>query len=183
MKEKFMFAVDRYLDAWRKYVKFEGRATRKDYWMFVLINLLVAFVIGIVEAIIGMDEAFFSSLYSLAVICPNISLCTRRLHDGNRSGWWQLACIVPLLNFYMLYLIWFKPSTPGENKFGAPAAAAAAAAPAFSGYSVPVENEFAKHDMCLPTQPAASAGKCAVCGAALEPGSKFCSECGTPVNK
>lgn len=184
--EKFKEFVSCYLDAWRKYVKFDGRATRKDYWGFFLINILVSVVLGLVEAILGMDEGFFSSLYTLAVICPNISLCTRRLHDGNRSGWWQLAYIIPLLNFYLLYMLWIKPSTPGENKFGAPTSAAA---PVYAAYSVPVANEFSAHEMCpLPKVEAAVAApvaeaKCADCGEVLEPGAKFCANCGAAVNK
>lgn len=180
--EKFKEFVNCYLDAWRKYVKFDGRATRKDYWGFFLINVLVSAVIGLVEIILGMDNAFFSSLYAVAVICPNITLCCRRLHDGNRSGWWQLASAVPLLNFYLIYLLWFKPGTTGENKFGA---AAAAATPVYGAYSVPVANEFSAHEMCpLPkAESAVEAPKCAQCGEKLESGAKFCSNCGSPAVK
>ena len=181
--EKFKEFVNCYLDAWRKYVKFDGRATRKDFWGFVLINLLVSLVLGLVELIVGMDEGFFSSLYTVAVICPNISLTTRRLHDANRSGWWQLASIVPLLNFYLIYLVWFKAGTAEANKFGAPAYAEAQ--PVYGAYSVPVQNDFASYNMCpLPqTDSPVAAPKCPACGAAVEAGAKFCSECGAAMNK
>lgn len=171
---KFKEFVDCYLDAWRKYLSFNGRATRKDYWGFVLINMLASFLITLAEIIVGMDDAFISSLYTLAVICPNIALCTRRLHDVGRSGWWQLAAIVPLLNFYLFYMIWIKRGTEGENRFGAPALAQAV-------YTVPVANEFSGYEMC--PAPAVESAKCASCGAAIKPGAKFCEECGNPVNK
>jgi len=186
-----------YLDAFRKYNKTQGRATRKDYWMFVLINMLVGYVLGFVENILGMESGFVSSLYTLAVICPNICLCTRRLHDVDKSGWWQLAIMVPFLNIYVLYLLWIKPGTPGSNRFGAPVAAAAAAAaePVYGEYSVPAEepkpetesaayvpqltNEFSSYEMC----PVPKAAKCEYCCEKLEDGAKFCSECGAPVKK
>ncbi len=183
---RFREFVNCYLDAWRKYVSFSGRASRKDYWGFVLINILVSFVIAIFEVIVGIGDGFISSLYTLAVVLPNIALYTRRLHDVGRSGWWQLAVIVPLLNLYLFYMIWIKPGTIGENKFGAPAAAAQAV------YSVPVANEFSGYEMCpapkaenepepvQSAEPALDAAKCAACGAVLEPNAKFCSECGSP---
>ncbi len=171
---KFREFIGCYLDAWRKYLMFSGRATRKDYWGFVLINMLVSVLIVVLELIIGMGDGFLSSLYTLAVVCPNIALCARRLHDVNRSGWWQLAVIVPLLNLYLFYLIWIKRGKPEENKFGAPVAAQPA-------YTVPVANEFSGYEMC--PAPAAESAKCASCGAALKSGAKFCEECGNPVNK
>ena len=175
--EKFKEFVNCYLDAWRKYHSFSGRATRKDYWGFILINLLVGFVIGIVEGILGMDDGFISSLYSLAVICPNLALGARRLHDVDRSGWWQLAIVVPLLCFYPLYLLWIKPGKNEANKYGAPAHAAAQ--PVYGAYSVPVENEFSGYEMCPAPQPVQlEKAKCAHCGSVLEDGAKFCSECG-----
>lgn len=181
--KKFKEFVNCYLDAWRNYHGFSGRASRKDYWGFVLINFLVNFVILLVEAILGMDDGFISSLYSLAAICPSLALCARRLHDTGRSGWWQLGLIVPLLCFYPLYLLWFKAGSNEVNKYGAPVTAAAAEA-VYGEYSVPVENEFSSYEMCPAPQVAApEKAKCAHCGTVLEDGAKFCSECGAPSGK
>ena len=188
--EKFKEFVACYLDAWRKYFTFSGRATRKDYWGFFLINILVSALIGLVEVIIGMDDLFISSLYSLAVICPNITLCTRRLHDVGKSGWWQIVSVIPLINFYLLYLLWIKPGKNEENKYGTPVAAEQ---PLYGAYSVPVENEFSSYEMCpapapkpeQPVQPAEEKPelpqlkkKCTSCGAEIKIAAKFCSECG-----
>ncbi len=182
--EKFREFVNCYLDAWRNYHGFSGRASRKDYWGFVLINLLVGLVIGLVEVILGMDDGFISSIYSLAVICPSLALCARRLHDTGISGWWQLGLIVPLLCFYPLYLMWFKAGSKDLNKYGAPVAAAAASQPVYGEYSVPVANEFSGYEMCpAPQVSAPEKAKCSYCGTELEDGAKFCSECGAPSGK
>jgi len=187
--EKFKEFVNCYLDAWRKYFGFNGRATRKDYWGFFLINILVSAIIALAEVIVGMGDGFISSLYALAVICPNITLCTRRLHDVGKSGWWQLASIIPLLNFYLLYLLWIKPGSTDSNKYGAPAAVQ----PVYGAYSIPVENEFSSYEMCPapkpaePVQPEPAADtvelpqlkkKCTSCGAEIKISAKFCNECG-----
>ena len=181
--KKFKEFVNCYLDAWRNYHGFSGRASRKDYCGFVLINFLVNFVILLVEAILGMDDGFISSLYSLAVICPNLALTARRLHDTGRSGWWQLGLIVPLLCFYPLYLLWIKKGSNEVNKYGAPVTAAAAEA-VYGEYSVPVANEFSGYEMCPAPQPVQpEKPKCASCGSELEDAVKFCSNCGAPVEK
>ena len=185
--EKFKEFVNCYLNAWRNYMNFSGRASRKDYWGFELVNFLIVLLIGLVEKIVGMDDNFISSLYTVAIICPNITLCTRRLHDVGRSGWWQLAIAVPLLNLYLLYMLWIKRGTVEANKFDV--TVAAAAQPANSAYTVPVNNEFSGYDMCpvaKPAQPETEAElpqlkkKCISCGAEIKIAAKFCSECGEP---
>ena len=77
-----------YLDVLKKYAVFSnGRSRRKEYWMFFLINIIIAIVLGFIEGIMG-GPGIISSLYSLAVLLPEIGVSIRRLHDTNRSGWW-----------------------------------------------------------------------------------------------
>ena len=190
--EKFKEFVNCYLNAWRNYVNVSGRASRQDYWGFVLINFLVSFVIGLVELIVGMDDGFLSSLYTVAVLCPIITLNTRRLHDTGKSGWWQLSFVIPLLNIYYIYLLWIKKGSAELNKFGAPVAAS-------GDYSIPVSNEFSGYQMCpapkaeaepVVIDPVAAEPelpqlrkKCISCGAEIKVAAKFCSECGAPADK
>ena len=192
---KFKEFFEYYLDALRKYIVFEGRASRKDFWLFVLINTIITAAIRLVEAIVGMDDGFISSLYTIAMMCPNITLNTRRLHDVNKSGWWQLASVVPLLNLYYFYILLIKRGDSEANKFGAPTGAAVEAKPVYGEYTVsaeepkatekadsyvaPVPNEFSSYEMC----PAPAAKKCSACGTEIVGDAKFCSECGAPVNK
>jgi uncharacterized membrane protein YhaH (DUF805 family) len=107
-----------YLEVMKKYAVFSGRARRKEYWMFFLFNIIIAFVIGFVTGFVGgalgigtTISNFASVIYSLAVLIPGIAVAVRRMHDIGRSGWWILF---PLVNLVFLCL----DSQPGENKYG-----------------------------------------------------------------
>ena len=83
----------------RKYADFSGRATRAEYWWWVLATTLVSFAIGAVDGVInvlmsaaiGYGYSPLSTIFSLAILLPNLAVTCRRLHDIGRSGWWQLA--------------------------------------------------------------------------------------------
>ncbi|MGE8410692.1 MAG: DUF805 domain-containing protein [Pseudomonas sp.] len=98
------------MDVIKKCTDFSGRARRKEYWMFVLVNFLVAVGIGVVEGALGMNGAI-GNLYSLAMILPAIAVGVRRMHDTNHRGWWLL---LPVVNLVFLVL----DSQPGPNRFG-----------------------------------------------------------------
>ena len=107
-----------YLGCWKKYAEFSGRARRKEFWMFVLFNFLASVAIGIVDGILGTNGAL-GGLYSLAVLIPSLAVAARRLHDTDRSGWWQLIALIPLIGFIILLVFLCSDSKPGENRFGA----------------------------------------------------------------
>ena len=102
-----------YLEVLRKYAVFSGRARRKEYWIFFLINFLIAFGIGFVSAILSDVPALglASPIYTLALLIPGIAVGVRRMHDIGRSGWWIL---LPLINLVMFC---FKGQS-GENEYG-----------------------------------------------------------------
>ena len=106
-----------YLDVLRKYAVFEGRARRKEYWMFVLFNLIVAFVLAIIEGMIGTG-GFIGAVYALAVFVPNLAVAVRRLHDTGRSGWFLLIGLIPLIGIIVLIVFFVQESQPGANKWG-----------------------------------------------------------------
>ena len=93
--------MDWYLKAVRdNYMNFEGRARRKEFWMFTLVNLIIYIVLDIVETVMGL-EIFYNSgllttIYSLALVLPSLAVGVRRLHDTDKSGWWILIGVVPL---------------------------------------------------------------------------------------
>jgi uncharacterized membrane protein YhaH (DUF805 family) len=106
-----------YIDAWKNYVNFNGRARRKAYWMFVLFNIIAAVILSIIDNVIGTG-GILGGLYSLAVLLPGIALGVRRLHDIGKSGWWLLIALVPLIGFIVLIIFAVTDSQPGENQYG-----------------------------------------------------------------
>lgn len=110
-----------YLDAWKNYVNFQGRARRKAFWMFVFFNIIVMIVLGIVEGLLGLrgdGYGVLSGLYSLAVILPGVAVSVRRLHDTGRSGWWILLGLIPLVGTIVLIVFYAQDSQAGSNQYG-----------------------------------------------------------------
>jgi len=106
-----------YLQVLKKYAVFSGRAHRTEYWMFVLINLIISFVLYLVEAFAG-GPGVLGGLYSLAVLIPSLAVAARRLHDTNRSGWWLLIGLIPVIGAIVLLVFMVQDSQPGENQYG-----------------------------------------------------------------
>jgi len=115
--------VSWYLEALKKYVVFSGRARRKEYWFFFLFNLIIVFILGKVDSLIGSFDAeteigLFSGIYMLAILLPIIAVTVRRLHDTDRSGWWVLFALVPVVGPIVLFVFMMLDSQAGENRFG-----------------------------------------------------------------
>lgn len=127
-----------YLGVLKKYAVFSGRARRKEYWMFLLFNIVIAVVLTVVDVMAGLGDAaggagLLSGLYSLAVLLPGLAVTVRRLHDTSHSGWWILICLIPLIGVLVLLYFMIKESDAGDNEYGpnpkgAPAMPAAAPA-------------------------------------------------------
>jgi uncharacterized membrane protein YhaH (DUF805 family) len=78
-----------------KYADFSGRASRPEYWWFILFIILMSLAISLISPLL-------SGLFSLATLLPSLAAAARRLHDTNRSGWWQLIVLVPLIGIIVL---------------------------------------------------------------------------------
>ena len=102
-----------YLEVLKKYAIFSGRARRKEYWMFMLFNFIIAFALSIVE-----ERSILVSLYSLAVLLPGMAVAVRRLHDTGRSGWWLLIGIVPIIGALVLLVFMVQDSQSDDNQYG-----------------------------------------------------------------
>lgn len=98
------------------YVDFDGRARRTEYWMFVLVNVIISIVIGLIGRAIGLEV--LGSLYSLAVLLPGLAVGARRLHDTGRSGWWQLIWLVPVIGWIWLIVLFATEGNSGSNEYG-----------------------------------------------------------------
>ncbi len=112
-----------YLQALSKYADFSGRARRKEYWFFFLINIIVAGVLSFIDGMLGTviqdgQIGILSGIYALLVLIPGIAVAVRRLHDTNRSGLWVLIGLIPLIGAIVLIIFFLMDSTPGRNQYG-----------------------------------------------------------------
>lgn len=99
----------------KKYADFTGRATRKEYWMFILFYLIFYIACAIVDSVLG--TFIFTAIYALGMLVPTISCAARRLHDTSRSGWWQLLGLIPLIGGIIVLVFLCQDSHP-DNQFG-----------------------------------------------------------------
>ena len=115
--------MDWYLKVLKNYVGFEGRARRKEFWMFVLFNFIVTIVLMVIDSVLGTMNAkiglgMLSGLYGLATFLPNLAVSVRRLHDIDRSGWWLLIAFIPLIGAIMLIVWYATEGNRSDNRFG-----------------------------------------------------------------
>jgi len=103
-----------YLKVLRQYADFEGRACRKEYWMFTLISVIISAVLAILDNVLTIG--ILGLLYSLAVLLPSLAVGVRRLHDTGRSGWWLLISLIPLIGAIVLIVFL---ATDGERQLNA----------------------------------------------------------------
>lgn len=95
----------------KKYATFDGRATRSEYWWFVLFTFLVSLGLGI------FSEAL-SGVFSLAVLLPSIAVGVRRLHDIDKSGWFLLVWFIPIIG-WIIMIVWAAQEGKEPNRFSA----------------------------------------------------------------
>lgn len=99
-----------------QYVTFSGRARRAEYWWFVLFGVLVALVAAIIDS--AANITLFQVIVGLALLLPNLAVTFRRLHDTNRTGWWILISLVPVVGGIVLLVFMLIDSDPNPNRFG-----------------------------------------------------------------
>ncbi len=115
--------MDYYFKVLRNYAVFEGRARRKEYWLFILFNVLALILLNIADNLLGtydeeLKTGLLSAIYSLVVIIPSIAVSVRRLHDTDKSGWWLLLYLIPLFGSLVLLIFFVLDSQVGTNRFG-----------------------------------------------------------------
>ena len=115
-----------YLRCWKLAFFLNGRARRKEYWVFTLVNIIIYMLFYILSFSMlydSSDVAFLATsiiyfLYAVAIILPSIAVAVRRLHDTGRSGWWYLLIFIPLIGSIWLTVLLCLDSEPGENQWG-----------------------------------------------------------------
>ena len=113
-----------YLAVVKQYAVFQGRAGREEYWRFSLIHALIWLALTIIDALSGhlsveAGVGLLSGIYCLAVLLPCIAVSVRRLHDTDRSGWWMLIGLIPVVGLILLFVFTAQDGRPEPNRFGA----------------------------------------------------------------
>ncbi|QDH78655.1 DUF805 domain-containing protein [Echinicola soli] len=107
-----------------QYADFNGRARRKEYWMFALFNLLVLIVLSIVAVMLSMvlsselPYILLFGAYTLAIIIPSLAVAVRRLHDIGKSGWMYLVGLIPMIGGIWLLVLLVTEGEHGANQYG-----------------------------------------------------------------
>lgn len=108
-----------------KYATFAGRARRKEYWMFALVNFAICIALGIAGmALLGTSQNApwivdaVLGIYLLLILLPSLAVTVRRLHDTGRSGWWFWIQLVPFVGPIVLFVFTVLDGTPGANPYG-----------------------------------------------------------------
>lgn len=117
MNELRVIVLGWYLKVLKNYVGFQGRARRKEYWMFVLVNVIISIAISILDSIANLSSVL-SIIYSLAVLLPTLAVGVRRLHDTGRSGWAILLGLIPLVGPIILIVFMSQDSQENDNQYG-----------------------------------------------------------------
>src|SRR5690606_4018731 len=112
-----------YTKVLRNYAVFTGRARRKEYWMFLLFNIIFAIAAMLLDNALGlviapMPYGPLYMLYMLAVLIPGLAVGVRRLHDLGKSGWWLLIILIPLIGAIWLLVLFVTEGTRGPNQYG-----------------------------------------------------------------
>lgn len=120
-----------------KYVTFSGRAARSEYWFWTLFTFIGALIASFIDGALFAGNTIGSSgngpiylIFVLAILLPGLAVSVRRFHDIDRSGWWLLTFLIPLLGIILMLIFFTKKGTTGDNRFGPDPLGGVAAAPA-----------------------------------------------------
>jgi len=104
-----------------KFADFNGRARRKEYWMFNLFVWIISSILNLIDLAIGTyvsSIAILSTVFSLIVMIPSLALSVRRLHDVNKSGWYLLLWLLPIIGWIWLFVLLVTEGDQGKNEYG-----------------------------------------------------------------
>lgn len=111
-----------YLKVLKQYADFNGRARRKEYWMFVLFQIIFAIVATMLDGALGTNMAplpygYIYIAFAVVTFIPGLAVGVRRLHDIGKSGWFMLLALVPLVNIWLIVLL-ATDGQRGDNEYG-----------------------------------------------------------------
>ncbi len=106
-----------YLKVLKQYAIFSGRAGRKEFWMFVLFNLIISIAASVIDSVMG-TWGIIGGIYALLVLIPALTVAVRRLHDIGKSGWMLLVGFIPIIGAIWLIVLWASEGQPDSNQYG-----------------------------------------------------------------
>jgi uncharacterized membrane protein YhaH (DUF805 family) len=113
MIQYFMDAVTKH------YFDFNGRTRRAAFWYFVLVYIIIDIILAIIQGpVLHMAGQLLTGLLALALLLPNLGIAVRRLHDTDRSGWWILIGLIPIVGWIILIVWYCAAGTTGANPYG-----------------------------------------------------------------
>lgn len=114
--------IDWFKKGMRNYVNFSGRARRKEFWYFALVQVGLTVLAMIMDAIIfSAETGLFYIVIALGLFLPSLAVSIRRLHDTGRSGWWFLISLIPLIGGIVFLVFCANDTKPETNQWGPPA--------------------------------------------------------------
>ena len=119
MESFLIVLLNNYFTVLKKYAVFTGRSSRKEFWFFVLVNVIVGIIFSILTKIPILKIIFWIAavLFHLAILIPGIAVGIRRLHDTGKTGWLMLLCLTVIGSIVVLVFCAME-GTPGENQYG-----------------------------------------------------------------
>lgn len=113
--------VDWFKKSMKNYTNLSGRARRKEFWYFVLVQIGLTVLAMILNTVVfGSESESFNVGVAFGMLVPSITVCVRRLHDTDCSGWWFLISLVPLLGILLIVFL-ASDTKPETNQWGSPA--------------------------------------------------------------
>ena len=111
-----------------KYLLFNGRASRKEFWAVMLFSVLISFALQLLYTLgfaisdnLGLLLALPFVIFSLGMVIPQLAVSVRRLHDTDKSGWWLVLGFIPIFGTIALIVLFSLASSESDNRFGEPA--------------------------------------------------------------
>ena len=112
-----------------RYAKFDGRATRSEYWYFILFYFILALIVTLVDVLVinpmlgltpeqAQQGGILQIILGLGLLIPTLALTIRRLHDIGKSGWWFLIALIPIIGALVLIYFYVQDSQAGSNIYG-----------------------------------------------------------------
>ena len=112
----------------KNYAKFDGRAGRPEYWFYALFSTLIFFILQFLSSILGFQYAMnelitvypLASIWQVVTFVPSLAVGVRRMHDINRSGFWMLFLLLPLIGWLLIMIFALLKGNNDDNDYGSP---------------------------------------------------------------